>query len=102
VALNLIVRYVEARKASMATQTVALDESLLALLETVNESAERAASELIVLELYRRQAISSGKAAELLHMPRLAFIELAASVGIPFFRITLDDWEEEQADEDSP
>lgn len=43
------------------------------------------AEELMVLELYRRRQISSGKAAELLGMERVAFIQYASRLGIAFF-----------------
>ena len=44
------------------------------------------AKECVVLELYRRGAISSGKAAELLGMDRIEFIHYSGRLGIPFFR----------------
>lgn len=52
-------------------------------------SAER---KMIVLELFRRGAISSGKTRELLGTPRLAFLHLASRLGIPFFDMTEDGW----------
>jgi predicted HTH domain antitoxin len=55
---------------NMSTVTIDLDEGLATLLHQTNENVELAASEMIVLELYRRGAISSGKAGELLGMPR--------------------------------
>jgi len=39
--------------------------------------------------------LSSGKAAELLGMNRVAFIHYTGRLGIPFFRMTKDEWEEE-------
>lgn len=47
---------------------------------------------MIVLELFRRGAISSGKTRELLGTPRLAFLHLASRLGIPFFDMTEDGW----------
>jgi predicted HTH domain antitoxin len=52
---------------------------------------------MIVLELYRRGTISSGKAGELLGMPRIDFIKHASRLGIPFFDMTDDEWEAEKA-----
>ena len=56
----------------------------------------------MVLDLYRRRQISSGKAAELLGMDLLAFIQYSSRLGIPYFDMTeeelaaelarLDDW----------
>jgi len=53
------------------------------------------AKECIVLELYRRGAISSGKAAELLGMDRFEFIRYSGRLGIPFFRMSPEDLQEE-------
>ncbi|HSY48947.1 MAG TPA: UPF0175 family protein [Thermoanaerobaculia bacterium] len=50
----------------MSTVTIDLDEGLATLLHQTNQPVQLAASEMIVLELYRRGAISSGKAGELL------------------------------------
>jgi hypothetical protein len=58
---------------------------------------EVAARELLVVELYRRQLISSGKAAELFGMQRHEFIPYAGQLGIPFFRMTDGEWEAERA-----
>ncbi|MGO9258229.1 MAG: UPF0175 family protein [Bryobacteraceae bacterium] len=53
------------------------------------------ARELIVLKLYSQGRILSGKAAELLDMPRLAFISYASQLGIPFLDMTDDEREAE-------
>ena len=74
-----------------------VEDELLALLRGTNMPAERAAREMIVLELYRRGSISSGKAAELLSMPRIAFIGYASRIGIPFFDMSADEWAAERA-----
>jgi predicted HTH domain antitoxin len=49
----------------------------------------------VVIELYRRGLLSSGKAAEVLGMNRIAFIHYTGRLGIPFFRMTKDEWEAE-------
>lgn len=81
----------------MSTVTIDLDEGLANLLHQTNENVEIAASEMIVLELYRRGAISSGKAGELLGIPRLDFIRYASQLGIPNIDMTADEWEQEKA-----
>jgi len=81
----------------MSTVTIDLDEGLATLLHQTNENVELAASEMIVLELYRRGAISGGKAGELLGMPRLDFIRHASQLGIPAIDMTGDEWEQEKA-----
>ena len=67
----------------MKTVALELEDDLLALLEQSNQSVQRAAREMMVLELFRRGTISSGKAGQLLGMERRQFIEHAARLGIP-------------------
>ena len=82
---------------AMSTVKLELEDDLLALLQKTNESLEKAARELIVLELYRRGALSSGKAAERVGMSRFAFIQHASDLGIAYFDMTKDEWEAEKA-----
>lgn len=79
----------------MQTVTLELDESLTSLLKLTNEPVESAAREMIVLELYRRHVISSGKAAEVLGIQRFDFIRRASGLGIPFFDMTEDELDED-------
>jgi predicted HTH domain antitoxin len=81
----------------MSAISIDLDEDVVALLRQSNQPVERAAHELIVLELYRRGAISSGKAAQLLGKSRVEFIQYASRLGIPYFTMTEDEWKNEQA-----
>lgn len=73
-----------------------LDEDLVALLHQLNQPIKRAARELMVLELYRRGTISSGKAAQLLGMSRSNFIHYSSSLGIPYLEMTADEWQAER------
>ena len=82
-------------------RTVTLDDELAALLEQTQQPLERATREAVVLDLYRRGILSSGKAAELLDMPRFDFVRYASDMGIPYFRMTKEEWEAEQAAADS-
>ena len=86
----------------MSTVTVNLEEELVALLHQLNQSVEQAARELIVLELYRRGLISSGKGAQLLGMGRQEFVHYASRQGIPFFEMTADEWEQELKHSENP
>ena len=79
----------------MQTAKLELDENLTALLKLTNEPVEQAAREMIVLELYRRHIISSGKAAEVLGMQRFDFVRRASDLGIPFFDMTEDELQED-------
>jgi len=81
---------------TMKTVNLDLEEDLVALLHQLNQPVKTAARELMILELYRRGAISSGKAAELLGMSRWEFIYHASRLGIPYFALTEDEWEAEQ------
>jgi predicted HTH domain antitoxin len=74
-----------------------LEDDLEALLQQTNQPLEKAAREMIVLELYRRGVLSTGKAAEHLGMARLAFIQHASDLGIAYFDMTKDEWEAEKA-----
>ncbi len=49
----------------------------------------------MVLEIYRRRWISSGKAAELLEMERTEFIRFAGRQGIAFFDMSKDEFTHE-------
>lgn len=80
----------------MSTVKLDLEDDLVALLRQLNQPVQQAARELIVLELYRRGTISSGRAAELLGMSRWEFIRHASHLGIPYFAITEDEWEAER------
>ncbi len=85
----------------MSVVTVQLDEDLAALLHSSNQSLQHTASELMVLELYRRGTISSGTVAQLLGMERIAFIQHASRLGIAFLDMTEDEWAAEQAQIDN-
>jgi len=80
----------------MRTISIDLEEDVVALLRQSNQPVERTVRELIVLELYRRGAISSGKAARLLGMSRLEFIQYASRLGIPYYTMTEDEWKNER------
>ncbi|MCA9968811.1 MAG: UPF0175 family protein [Anaerolineales bacterium] len=73
-----------------------LDNELVSLLQQFNQPVKESAREFMVLEMYRRGHISSGKAAELLTMSRWTFIEYASRLGIPFFAMTSEEWEAER------
>jgi predicted HTH domain antitoxin len=80
---------------AMAGVMVQLDDELEAILDREEEPIERVALEMIVLELYRRGTISSGKAAELLGVPRYDFIQRASALGIPYFTVTSEELDAE-------
>ena len=72
-----------------------LGEDLSGFLATLGQPIGQTAREMIVFELYRRGLISGGKAAELLGIPRLEFIQRSAELGIPYFRFTDEEWQAE-------
>src|SRR5450432_4120939 len=86
----------------MASTHLDLGEELGALVAELGQPVEQAARELIVLELYRRGVISSGKAAALLGVARLSFIQRASELGTPYFRFTDEEWREEVAETAHP
>jgi predicted HTH domain antitoxin len=81
----------------MSSLAIELDQVVIDLLNESNQPAPQVAKELIVLELYRQGRLSSGKSAELLGMSRYDFIRHASELGIPFFRMTEEEWEAESA-----
>lgn len=72
----------------MAGLELHLEEDLVQALHMIDQPVQQAARELIVIELYRRDLITSGKAAELLGMPRTQFIDYAGELGVPYFRLS--------------
>ena len=79
----------------MTTILLDLEDELTTLLGTDKGQIERAVREVIVLELYRRRELSSGKAAELLGMPLEEFMTYTSRLGIPFFDMSAEEWDEE-------
>ncbi len=79
----------------MTTISLALEDELAALLREGHQPVEQSAREIIILELYRRGAISSGKAAQLLDMTRWELVRYASRLGLPFFNMTADEWKSE-------
>ena len=86
---------------AMSSVKIEIEDALAALLHQTNQPVQQAGREMIVLELYRRGAISSGKAAELLGMERLDFIKHASRLGIPYIDMTEDEWAAEKAASES-
>ncbi len=72
----------------MGAVQVEFGQDLVDLLEALHRPVKEAARELIVLELYRQGEVSSGKAAELLGMPRGEFIRYASARGIPYLQLS--------------
>ncbi len=79
----------------MSTVNIEVDEDLVGILGEIQQPISRAALELIVMELYRRGKISSGRGAELLGMSRVDFIQHASDLGIPYLRVTEQDLDRE-------
>jgi predicted HTH domain antitoxin len=80
----------------MNTISLNLEDDVAALLLATNQPLHQAAREFIILELYRRGTLSSGKAAELLEMPRWEFVRYASRLGIAFFDMTETEWQAER------
>lgn len=79
----------------MSRTQITLDEKVSALLGDSSEQIERAALEMIVLELYRRHEVSAGRAAEILDLDKLSFIRWSGSLGIPYLDMTPEEWQQE-------
>lgn len=74
----------------MSTLNVSLQlpRDLLGALDVPEEQVERRLREMIALQLFREGRISSGKAAELLGISKLEFVQLLARYGLPYFTET--------------
>jgi predicted HTH domain antitoxin len=81
----------------MTTIHLDLEDDLVTLLRQQDPSIERAARELMVMELYRRGAVSRGKSAQLLGMPLVDFLQRASELGIPYFNYTEEEFAAELA-----
>jgi hypothetical protein len=83
------------RTAIVSHIQISLDEDVTELLGTSPEQIERSVLEMVVLELYRRHDISAGRASELLDFDLLTFIRWSGSLGIPYFDMSDEEWEQE-------
>ncbi len=79
----------------MSTVNLELDEELVRILSELQQPIDKAAIELIVLELYRMGKISSGRGATILGMSRIDFIQHASDLGIPYLRVMPEDLDNE-------
>ncbi|MEW6752824.1 MAG: UPF0175 family protein [Candidatus Latescibacterota bacterium] len=83
-----------------AMRTLELDDELATLLEQ-EQDLEHAARETLVMDLFRRGKISSGKAAAFLRVSRVDFLHRASDLGIPVISMTPEEWETEKATADA-
>jgi predicted HTH domain antitoxin len=77
-------------------RTVTLDEELAALIEG-ERSLDEAAREALVMDLFHRGKISTGKACELLGLDRSAFVRRANEHNVPVYLTTDKEWEADLA-----
>ncbi len=80
----------------MRAININLENDLTALLHQSNQPLQETVREFVVLELYRRGTISSGKAAQSLGMPRFDFVRYVSRLGLAFYEMTADEWENEK------
>ena len=79
----------------MSSVTIEIPENVAVLMKGM--PVEKIALEAIVLDLYRRAAISSGKAAQLLGMGRIEFIKSSGRLGIPSIQMSPEEFDAEVA-----
>jgi predicted HTH domain antitoxin len=77
-------------------RTVTLDEELAALIEG-EKPLDEAAREALVMDLFRRRKVSTGKASELLGLDRLDFLRRANEHNVPVYLTTEKEWEADLA-----
>lgn len=78
----------------MASVTVKmkLPEELVSVLGATGKGISQRAKELLVIELFREEKLSSGKAASLLGMSKFAFIQRLAAAGVPFIDMSKEEF----------
>ncbi|HSD29309.1 MAG TPA: UPF0175 family protein [Vicinamibacteria bacterium] len=81
-------------------RTVVLDDELAALVEK-EQTLDQATREALVMDLFRRRKISTGKACDLLRLDRMDFVRRAAELSVPVYLTTEEEWEREKATVDS-
>jgi predicted HTH domain antitoxin len=81
-------------------RTVVVDDELAALVEQ-EQTLDQATREALVMGLFQRGKISSGKACELLGLERMTFIRRANELGVPVYLTTEEEWVREKATIDS-
>ncbi|MGH9446201.1 MAG: UPF0175 family protein [Terriglobia bacterium] len=79
----------------MSRVQLELGQDLADLLQSLDRPVEQTARELIILELYRQGRISAGRAAELSGVSESDFLQSASQVGIPYFEMNGQEWNEE-------
>lgn len=67
--------------------TINIPSEILSLIARKREDVPSRVLEYLILELYRLGELSSGKAAEYLHMERFEFIRFASRMGITFIEM---------------
>ena len=80
----------------METVNVQLPSALLREANLEASDLSREAARLLALELYRKDRVSLGLAAELRATPLAAFMDFAAKHGVPPLRYTLDELDRER------
>lgn len=81
----------------MAVAQVSVDSDVLEVLRTLDRPLDEVVQEMLVMELYRRGLISSGRGAELLNIPREAFIHRGNEAGVVYFDLTEEEFAAERA-----
>jgi predicted HTH domain antitoxin len=77
-------------------RTVVLDDELAALLEE-EKPLDQAARESLVMDLFRRRRVSTGKACELLGLERMEFVRRANELDVPVYLTTEEEWAADMA-----
>lgn len=73
----------------------AVAEEIAELLDISPEQLERRTLEALVLDLYRTHEISAGRAAGFLNLDKFAFIRWAGERGVPYFKMTSEELQQE-------
>ena len=80
----------------MATVNLELPADLVSAAKLDQGNVSQEAAKLIALELFREEAVSLGRAAELCGTPLAAFMDFAAAHGVPPLNYGIDQLDEDR------
>lgn len=89
------VEHVRCGDEAMGTITINFPKEVADLLGNSPEEVKQRVHEILVLSFYREHKISSGRAAELLGMELLSFIEWSGALGVPYINMTPEEWQQD-------
>lgn len=70
---------------------IEMPEEILNFIDYKDKNYYRKAKEILLYQLVKENKISFGKAAELMEIPKIQYIEELGAIGIPYFDADIDE-----------